>query len=51
MGETCPTERNVGDPVKDDVWEVEDVSQLGLMVHQMQEELMEQQQAGDMEEE
>ena len=52
VGETCPTERLVKDPVED-VLEVEDVSHLGMMVHQMQEELLEQQQqqAANMEEE
>jgi len=41
LGETSPTERVVGDHIPEkQVFEVEDVSHLGSIVHSMQEDMM-----------
>ena len=43
VGETFPTERQVKDEVnKDELFRVENVDQLGAMVYQLQEQLLEQ---------
>jgi intron-binding protein aquarius len=41
LGENCPSERKVGDEIPSDkVFEIEDVSHLGSIVHSMQEDLL-----------